>query len=90
MMALVKPPRPVFVDFPLGHQCGKPNDVSLQTSILRDTLRYLVDAKASGHILDLPYEWSEPFDWESYRRDVDEMLKCEGATRQEWTPKDRS
>jgi hypothetical protein len=87
MMGLVKPPRSVFVDFPLGHQVGRPFDISLQRAILRDALEWLEEAKIPGQIKDLPYEWGEPFDWNSYLKDIDEMIKEEGHSRQEWKPK---
>jgi hypothetical protein len=84
MMALVKPPRAVFVDFPLGRQCGKPSDVQLQTSILKDALGILVSAKKPGQIVDLPYEWGEPFDAETVERKRRETLEEEGITIQDW------
>ncbi|UCE55536.1 MAG: hypothetical protein JSV31_08855 [Desulfobacterales bacterium] len=88
MMAQVKAPRNVFINFPLGRPCGKANDPELQTQILKDTLSYLAEAKIPGEIADLPYEWDEPFDWSCYLRDVETMLKSEGAEIQEWKPKD--
>jgi hypothetical protein len=88
MMARVKASRNVFVNFPLGHQCGKPNDPHLQDQILGDALGYLADATVPGDILDLPYEWHEPFDWACYLKDVEEMIKAEGEPIQDWKPKD--
>lgn len=79
MMKLVKAPRSVFVDFPLGHQCGRPGDIQLQTQILRDTLHVLVSAKTPGTLVDLTFQWSEPFDWNTYLRDVEEMVDEEKA-----------
>ena len=73
-MSQVKAPRGVFVDFPLGRQCGKPGDTQLQTEILRDTLEVLVSAKTPGTLVDLPHRWGEPFDWNTYLRDVKEMV----------------
>ena len=86
-MAQVKAPRNVFVDFPLGRQCGKAQNVDLQTRILRDTLNVLATATVPGEVVDLPYEWGEPFDWASYKRQVEEMIKEEGLETQEWAPK---
>ncbi len=74
MMSQVKAPRSVFVDFPLGHQCGRPGDIQLQTQILRDTLDVLVSAKTPGTLVDLTCEWGKPFDWDTYLRDVEEMI----------------
>ena len=87
MMALVKAPRTVFVDFPLGRQCGKPNDVALQKGILQDALEALVKINRPGELIDLPYAWGEPFSWESYERDLTEMFKEEGQPVQAWAPK---
>jgi len=87
-MARLKAPRSVFIDFPLGRQCGKPHDIDMQTSILKDTLNVLVAATTPGEIVDLPYEWDSPFDWASYRQDMEEMLKEEGDEGQDWKPKE--
>ena len=86
MMMSVLPPRSVFVDFPLGRPCGKPDDVSLQTSILKDALAHLVDAETPGEMKDLPYEWGSPFGWPDFMKDVEEMIKTEGEAIQEWKP----
>jgi len=86
MMGMVKPPRAVFVDFPLGRQCGRPNDQELQLSILKDALKVLVEAKTPGTIVDLPYQWGEPFDWETYQRGVQEMIQQGGSPIQMWKP----
>jgi hypothetical protein len=88
MMARLKPPRAAFINFPLGRQCGKPNDVELQKEILRATLNVLKTATAPGEIVTLPYEWEKPFDWSSYTREIMEMLEEEGTPAQEWTPKE--
>ena len=57
--AAVKPPRAVFLNFPLGHQAGKPNQPALQRSILLDALRAFETISAPGTIVDLPYVWDE-------------------------------
>jgi D-proline reductase (dithiol) PrdB len=61
MMAQVKPPRPVFVNFPLGHQCGRPFDRELQMSVIKDALSTLTTLQEPGQITDLPYEWGVEF-----------------------------
>jgi len=86
-MAQVMSPRPVFVNFPLGHPCGKPHDKELQRSILMDALEYLVNANEPGKVLDLPYEWGEPFTFESMYESIEEMVDEEGWPRQEWVPR---
>lgn len=84
-MARVKPPRAAFLNFPLGRQCGRPDEPDLQTSILKAALEVLVNASAPGEIVDLPFDWRVPFDWKSYMQDVEAMLKEEGNQPQEWT-----
>ena len=86
MMHQVKAPRSVFIDFPLGHQCGRPGDSELQTQILTDTLNMLVNAKGPGTMVDLDYQWDELFDWDTYLRDVKEMIEEEDAQVFELTP----
>jgi hypothetical protein len=87
MMARLKAPRNVFVNFPLGRQCGKPNDMEIQTNILKAALCHLETAKTPGEFIDLPFEWDEPFDWSCYLKDVEEMLKSESAEAKDWKPK---
>ena len=57
VMEAVKPPRAVFVDFPLGHNTGKPFDKELQLNILKDAFEALKSIKQPGTIVDLPYKW---------------------------------
>ncbi len=85
-MAQVKPPRSAFLNFPLGHQCGKPHDADLQTRILKDTLNVLATAAHPGEIVDLPYEWEMPFDFSDFLKNLEYMLQEEGGTPQEWQP----
>ena len=87
MMERVKAPRNVFVNFPLGRQCGKPDDKELQTSILKAALGHLKTAKTPGEFAVLPFQWDEPFDWSGYLKDVEEMLKSESAEIQSWKPR---
>lgn len=86
MMVQVKPPRSAFVNFPLGRQCGKPNEPDLQFRILQSALGVLATASTPGEIVDLPYEWGEPFDWKGFMKDMEEMLNEEGSAIQEWKP----
>ena len=86
-MALVKPPRAVFVDFPLGRQCGKPDDAPLQMNILKDALQALATLPTPGELIDLPYEWGEPFDFAGFLHDLEDMLRAESSTVQEWKHK---
>ncbi len=85
-MTALKAPRSVFLNFPLGRQCGQPENPDMQKQILKDTLNLLTTATTPGEMLDLPYEWGESFDWQSYQKDMTEMLKEEEAPIQNWSP----
>ncbi len=61
LSAQVRPPRTVFVNFPMGNPFGKPFDKALQRKILLDALHALESVKTDGEIIDLPYEWGEQF-----------------------------
>ena len=53
----VKAPRAVFVNFPLGHQTGKPNQPELQRQIVTDAMRAFDTITVPGTIVELPYVW---------------------------------
>jgi hypothetical protein len=61
----VRPPRAVFVDFPLNHQTGKAHDPVLQRRILLDAFAAFERLWAPGQMVSLPYVW-DPADrsWE--------------------------
>ncbi len=61
----VRPPRAVFVNFPLNLETGKAGDAPLQRRILLDAFRALETFWAPGQMLCLPYVW-DPADrsWE--------------------------
>ena len=61
LSAQVRPPRTVFVNFPMGNPFGKPFDKVRQRTILFDALRALESIKRGGEIIDLPYEWDVEF-----------------------------
>lgn len=61
----VNPPRAAFLDFPLGHTTGKPNDPELQYSIIRDALVSLEEMKEPGSIKILPYRWGNNEFWKN-------------------------
>jgi len=57
------PPRAAFLDYPLGHTAGKPNEPELQRSILLDALRAFETISEPGSVQRLPYHWSDDDDW---------------------------
>lgn len=62
----VRPPRAVFLNFPLNHETGKANDAPLQRRILLDAFRAFETLWTPGQMLCLPYVW-DPNDrtWEA-------------------------
>jgi D-proline reductase (dithiol) PrdB len=61
---LVKPPRSLFVNFPMGNAFGAPFDHQMQTSILRAALELAATATEPGVLVDLPFVWHRPFTFE--------------------------
>jgi len=68
--SLVKPPRAVFVNFPLGHQCGKPDDPTGQRAIVREALRLLETVMEGGTLLRLPVRWREDDPTDSWEQEA--------------------
>ena len=64
IMERVKPPRGVFVNFPVGHPLGRPLDIEFQTNVIKNTVNALSEIKVGGEIIDLPYRWSDDFSWQ--------------------------
>ncbi|HEX6512944.1 MAG TPA: hypothetical protein VF157_11625 [Chloroflexota bacterium] len=67
-----KPPRTVFLDFPLGCTAGKPNEPELQRQVLRDALRLAPEFRDPWRIMELPYQFSADGnrDWEEIVKDM--------------------
>lgn len=61
--ALVRPPRSLFINVPMGNTFGKPDDVEGQRALLRTALDFAVTATEPGVLVDLPDEWHEPFEY---------------------------
>ena len=61
----VNPPRAAFLDFPLGHTTGAPNDPELQRKILADALSSFTSMTAPGSVKRLPYRWSGDEGWKA-------------------------
>jgi len=61
LTAQVRPPRSLFVNFPMGNPFGRPRDRETQRRILCDALALAVDAPSGGRLVDAPYTWGEDF-----------------------------
>jgi len=51
-------PRAVAPLVPMGANAGAPNDKAMQTAIVRDSLKQLVEISSVGQIVQLPYEYT--------------------------------
>jgi len=70
MSMAFKPPRTVFLDFPLGCPAGKPNEPELQRNILRAALEAAPRFGVPWRIAELPFQW-----FQDGRRDWEETVK---------------
>jgi hypothetical protein len=59
--ALVRPPRSLFVNYPMGNTFGRAGDTAMQTNILRQALDFAVTAEEPGILVDLPLKWDDDF-----------------------------
>jgi len=50
-------PRIVAPKVPMGANAGEPNNIEMQTHIVKDTLEQLIKIKTPGTIIPLPYEY---------------------------------
>jgi D-proline reductase (dithiol) PrdB len=53
----VKPPRTLFVRFPLGAPCGPANEAETHRAVIRQALDVLATAQEPGTIVDSPLQW---------------------------------
>ena len=60
--AAVKPPRAVYLDYPLGHTAGRKDDLAEQLAIMRASLQAF-SSSSPGEITTLPFEWSSDHSW---------------------------
>ncbi|MBI5641866.1 MAG: hypothetical protein HY954_00160 [Deltaproteobacteria bacterium] len=53
----IRPPRSVFVKWPLGHPLGEPGNVEVQMAVINSAFKALYEIKEPGAIIDLPFRW---------------------------------
>jgi hypothetical protein len=58
---LVKPPRSLFINHPMGNPFGRPDDGATQSAILRAALELVAKCDEAGALVDYPTDWGEPF-----------------------------
>lgn len=71
IVAAVKPPRAAFVDYPLGHTAGKPNDPEDQYDIVRRALDLFATVEQPGTMVDLGRDWDIDPLWKAKTLDDD-------------------
>ena len=57
------PPRTAFIDYPLGHTAGKPNDRADQSAVMRATIDAFATLSEPGELIDLGFRWSDDEAW---------------------------
>ncbi len=70
IMRAGRPPRGVFVDYPLGHSVGRPFDAANQRAIIRDALAAFESITTPGEIKHLDYRWSKSDSWKTEATDA--------------------
>jgi hypothetical protein len=61
LTALVRPPRALFVNHPMGNNFGAAGDAAMQADILRTALSMIHTVEQGGVMVDYPSRWPVPF-----------------------------
>ena len=72
-------PRFLFVDFPLGNPCGKPDDSAMQSSVIAMALDLVEHAWQSRTTVGAPFVWNPDDEWRSLYARVDDSNRAELA-----------
>lgn len=59
----MRPPRSVYLDFPLGHTAGKPKGPVTNAAIMRAALDAFTAITEPGAMVRLPFEWAADDAW---------------------------
>ena len=70
----VNPPHAAFLNYPLGHTTGKPNDPALQREILVEALDAFTSLKTPGSVKMLPFRWDKDDAWKKSASTGDNRL----------------
>ena len=68
----IKPPRPCFLDFPIGCPAGKPREPELQREVLKAVLKQAPRFGGVWSMYEMPFQWSEDGsrDWEEELKEI--------------------
>lgn len=79
-----RPPRGVFVDYPLGHTAGKPFDTDDQLGILRAALKSFDEIETAETIHHLDLSWGSD---ESWKQDATDASSGDQRQPRDTTPR---
>lgn len=74
---IMRPPRSVYVHFPIGLTLGEPGNAAQQHVVIADALNQLQKAKKPGNLRVLPYRWRR----ENYERRLKKLEKERAAKK---------
>lgn len=80
------PPRAAYLDYPLGHTAGRPNELAEQIEIATAALQLIETATEPGQIAVLPHRW--PTEWKSKARELSDKRSERFDTPQYERPAD--
>ena len=75
LTALVKPPRSLFINHPMGNPFGRPDDVDAHMSVLREALRLVAECDEPGVLVDYDSDWGEEFVFAPKEKTAEEQRK---------------
>ena len=75
LTALVKPPRSLFVNHPMGNPFGRPDDRESHLAVLRAALRLAAECDEPGALVDYATDWGEEFAFAPKEKPADYQLK---------------
>ena len=84
--ASANPPRASFLDYPLGHTAGRPNDLAEQIEVASAALRLIETATEPGQIVPLAHQWPTP--WKAKARELSDKRTERFDTPQYERPSD--
>ncbi|MFT4988554.1 MAG: hypothetical protein ACI88C_001250 [Acidimicrobiales bacterium] len=84
--ASANPPRAAFLDYPLGHTAGRPNDLQEQIQVTTAALGLIETATRPGQITPLPQVW--PTEWKTKARELSDKRTERHDTPQYERPTD--
>ncbi len=86
--ASANPPRAAFLDYPLGHTAGQPNELAEQIDIVTSALQLVETATEPGTITPLPHVW--PTEWKTKARELSDKRTERHDTPQYERPGDEA